>query len=352
MEPVTVGLDPEWVGQAMADAVGETPSVRFVSLIGTGQMSRMARYDLDWPGGDGPASVVVKLPSSVETTRSMSFRRFPYLKECNFYQAVASEIDVAVPEVFHVHYDGDGQDFAIIQENVETHDPGDQLGETPLPDVEAALHQAAALHTGCWGRTDEARFDVYREDPEKEAARAERTFPAMAEEVLGRWGDRIDGDVLELVEGLLPVIGPWRVRRARPDTLVHGDFRPDNMLFDHRPDADGSRAVVAVDWQLATVGLSAIDVAFLIGGALSDQDRAAHEPDLLATYRGAMADRGVALEDNQFGEDYALATLHGVVVALSAAAMVDRTERGEDLLSTMLNRHGRHALAWSPLNLL
>ncbi len=345
----SVGLDPDWVGRVVAGGGAGPRSVEFVEFVGTGQMSRLARYALEWAGDAGPATVLVKVPSSVATTRAMAFKRGPYLRECTFYASLAAELDVAVPRTYGVHYDADGLDFAIVQEDVATHRAGDQLADTGIPDLRAALHQAAALHAGCWQRMDDPVFAVYGEDLDAEVARTERTFPAMAEEVVGRWGDNLDPAVVAFVDRLLPLIGPWRRRRSRPDTLAHGDFRPDNLLFGR---TDPDRPVVAVDWQLSTVGLATLDVAFLIGGALTKEARRAHEPELLDGYRRALATRGVDLDPTSLRHDYAIATVQGVVVAIGAGAMVDRTERGERLLSTMLNRHGRHALDWDPLRLL
>ncbi len=343
----TIGLDPAWVRRVFTVDGHQPAGVEFGGFVGTGQMSRVARFSLTWAQGGGPSTVLVKLPSSVASTRSMAFKRGPYLKECTFYRSVAIGLDLAAPRAFHVHYDGDGHDFAIVLEDVASHAPGDQLGGTSLADLAAALAQAAALHAGCWGRTTEDRFAVYREDLVAEVARTERTFPTMAEQVLNRWSNRVDRDVRAFVARLLPVIGEWRRLRSRPVTLVHGDFRPDNLLFDP---SDPGRPVIVVDWQLSTVGPAAIDVAFLIGGALPGEQRRPRERELIATYLDALASRGVELETEPFLDEYAIASIQGVMVAISAAAMVDRTERGEELLSTMLDRHARHAIEWEAVD--
>ena len=41
---------------------------------------------------------------------------------------------------------------------------------------------------------------------------------------------------------------------------------------------------------------------------------------------------------------YALASLHGIVVGITATIMATETERGNNLFALMLNRHTRHAI--------
>ena len=63
----TVGLDPEWIAQHVVVDGAHPASAEFGGFIGTGQMSRNARFGLEWSGTgvDGPSSVVVvKIPSS------------------------------------------------------------------------------------------------------------------------------------------------------------------------------------------------------------------------------------------------------------------------------------------------
>jgi len=342
----TLGLDPVWVGQVAASAGVGTVEATFAGFVGTGQLSRMARFSLDWLTGDGPASVLVKLPSAVGSTREMAFRRDVYRKECEFYRTAVTDLEVITPLPFHVHFDGDALDFAIVMEDVTTHTAGDQLSGTSIAGIEAALVQAAALHSGCWGQTSAAAFDVFHEDVAAAVARTERAFPSRADKILDRWAGLIEPDVVEFVQRFAPVVGAWRRQCSPPVTLVHGDFRPDNLLFGPAGD---SRPIVVVDWQLAKIGLPAIDVAFLIGGALSSDQRRDYESQLIETYLLSLGDRGIEVVSDSFLNDYALSTIHGIVVAISAAATVDRTERGEALLSTMLNRHGRHAIEWDAL---
>jgi aminoglycoside phosphotransferase (APT) family kinase protein len=66
-------------------------------------------------------------------------------------------------------------------------------------------------------------------------------LPAM--ETLARW----------LVERIPPAIAP---------TVVHNDFKLDNMMLDH---ADPGRVVAVLDWDMTTLGDPRIDLGTLLG---------------------------------------------------------------------------------------
>ncbi len=71
----------------------------------------------------------------------------------------------------------------------------------------------------------------------------------------------------------------------RPQGLVHGDYRLDNMLFG---DEGAERALTVVDWQTVTKGPAFTDVAYFIGCALPVEQRRAHYDELLAAYHQAL----------------------------------------------------------------
>ena len=64
---------------------------------------------------------------------------------------------------------------------------------------------------------------------------------------------------------------------AGPMTLVQGDLRLDNILFD-----DESNAAILLDWQTASIGLPLNDIAYCISTSFADpQRRATFEESLV-----------------------------------------------------------------------
>jgi hypothetical protein len=78
---------------------------------------------------------------------------------------------------------------------------------------------------------------------------------------------------------------------SEPRTLVHGDVRINNVMFD----ADHAERVRAIiDWQTVSRARGPIDVASLFVTSLAPGDRRIAERDLLPRYHEALCARGVS----------------------------------------------------------
>ena len=102
----------------------------------------------------------------------------------------------------------------------------------------------------------------------------------------------------------------------------------------------------------AGVDSAHFDASNLLAGALEVENRRTVEHELLAEYVAELAARGVEYSMEQCLADYALGSLHGVIIAITATTMADQTERGDALFTLMINRHGRHALDFDVLDRL
>jgi len=166
---------------------------------------------------------------------------------------------------------------------------------------------------------------------------------------LERYADTLTPEHQEVCHLFVEHLPAYLRLRGGPGTVSHGDFRLDNLLFQ----PDDPRPVV-VDWQTAAWGGASADVAYFIGGCLGTEDRRAHEQELLAHYHDALRRRGV--------RDYSLVRLRadsrrdtfaGILMAIVASMVVQRTERGDLMFLTSATRHAQHALdAGAPALLL
>src|SRR5206468_3652314 len=145
--------------------------------------------------------------------------------------------------------------------------------------VAAALEVQARWHAPFWG-TKPGTFDwLAVGSPSLRAASAvllseehwERTFSAAGAPARGRE----TADRRRVVRAIRKL---WELDDAGPLTLVHGDAHLGNTYID-RQGRPGF-----LDWQCVCVGPALWDVAYFIGGALSAEDRCAHERSLLLHY--------------------------------------------------------------------
>jgi aminoglycoside phosphotransferase (APT) family kinase protein len=122
-------------------------------------------------------------------------------------------------------------------------------------------------------------------------------------------------------------------------TIVHGDYRLDNLLLDPTP---GGTPIAVVDWQTCAIGPALFDVAYFIGAGLREEERRSVEAELVRGYHAAL-DRPDYGWDRCW-DDYRRGTFAGLVMAIGASMMVERTDRGDQMFLTMASRHARHAL--------
>jgi thiamine kinase-like enzyme len=68
---------------------------------------------------------------------------------------------------------------------------------------------------------------------------------------------------------------------------VHGDYRADNFFF------EGPSPFAVVDWQIVIKGMGTFDLAYMMAGNLSVEDRRAHEAELVRLYHRTLLENGV-----------------------------------------------------------
>jgi hypothetical protein len=94
------------------------------------------------------------------------------------------------------------------------------------------------------------------------------------------------------------------------------------------------------------------DLAYMIGGSFVPAERAVVERDLLDDYRTRMRAAGIEYAADTQWRDYRLGSLWGVVMSVIATILAAQTERGDQMLTVMAQRHGRHAIDLDAAGLL
>ena len=338
-------VTPKWLTDALGQAgvLAEGAAVRsFVTApIGTGQMADTTRFTLTLdPPGAGPTSVVAKFASADDQSRGTGLALRAYEIEVRFYREVASRVDARVPQVYVAEVEPETGWFTLVMEDIAGATQGDQIAACS-PDVAAAvLQEMAGLHAPCWDAHELEQLEwLNRQTPESDGflvALVSSLLPGFLE----RYADALAPEHQAVCRTFVEHLPAYLRLRGGPRTVSHGDFRLDNLLFE-----PGTARPIVVDWQTAAWAGASIDVAYFIGGCLSVEDRRAHEPELLAHYHDALCRRGV--------RDYSLAQLRadtwrdtfaGLLMAIVASMIVQRTERGDLMFLTSSTRHAQHVL--------
>ncbi|HEX3795100.1 MAG TPA: phosphotransferase [Acidimicrobiales bacterium] len=338
-------VTPEWLTAALVCSGALEPghSVQAIALspIGTGQMADTSRLDVTYDVlGAGPASVVGKFASADDQSRGTGLALRAYEIEVRFYQEVAARIEARVPRLYFADVEAETGWFTLILEDIVGGRQGDQIAACG-PDVAAAvLEEMAGLHAPCWEAPDLAALAwLNRNSPDGDAFMA-TMVSSLLPGFLERYEGRLAPEHAALCQMFVEHLPTWMQSRVGPRTASHGDFRLDNLLFQ-----EGDRRPVVVDWQTLSWAGGSYDVAYFIGGCLSADDRRRHESDLLAQYHESLLQRGVTdYSLDQLRQDTRRDSFGGVLMAIVASMVVQRTERGDLMFLTSTSRHAQHAL--------
>ncbi len=310
--------------------------------IGTGQMADTTRFTLAYEGDGpvGPASVVGKFASADDQSRGTGLALRAYEIEVRFYREVAARVAARVPAVYVAEVEPETGWFTLLLEDIAGATQGDQI-EACGPDVAAAvLDEMAGLHAPCWEAPDLAALDWLNRNTAESDGFLVALVSSLLPGFLERYADRLAPEHRELCQFFADHLPAYVQLRSGPRTASHGDFRLDNLLFQ-----PGNPRPVVVDWQTLVWAGASMDVAYFIGGCLSTEDRRAHEEDLLAQYHDALCTRGVRdYSLDQLRADERRDTFAGVLMAIVASMVVQRTERGDLMFLTSTTRHAQHAL--------
>ena len=338
-------ITAEWFQQHLGWNVTDVQ----IHEIGAGIGVSSAVYRAHLVGTDVPETVVVKLaaidPNAVFTCTVLRM----YIREAKFFNELANDMPVRVPAGYYGVVSDDGANFVVVMEDLVGNRLLDQTAHLDDADAEACVDNLAIWHANWWNRTDgfaESGLAVALADPiypamlpmlfdegwSKLNASAECVPPEALQPVGPKFGGAVERLLAQLSEG--------------PMTLLHGDYRTDNMMF--APDG----TVILMDFQLTGVGSAAYDIAYFIGSCL-DVD-AARERGLYDRWTNGLVAAGVPRSDlADMWDKYRIASLFCLVYpAVASRAMDLDVPRERDLANVMLSRQARAAVDLDWMSLL
>ena len=341
----------EWLTQRLLEAGvvsdGQVTGIRW-EPIGTGQVGDSARLHLRYDRDNaGPATIAGKFPAANPTSRSTAAMMGLYAKEVRFYRELAAQLDVRVPATYVAEISEDGGAFVLLFEDLAPQKGGNQLESCTFDEACHGIRQAAAMHAPSWKNDAILRLEWLQ--PQEAITQQIRVLYPQAQKVFAeRYADTLEAEFMGICDALA-ASDTWLSRDHPKVSLVHGDFRLDNMLFGI---GGGTEPIAILDWQTLTIGHPMTDIGYFMGCGIGDDLRRKHEGELLDLYCAEMTARGVRLTRNDIWRDYVIGALHGVSTAVFSAAFVERTERGDANFLSMARGACALALEHGSLNLL
>lgn len=348
-----LGLTPEWLTAVMR-ASGRLSGSRVVEVsktpIGNGMLGLNLRLELTYdrvePGA--PQTLVAKMASLRPESRESGAALQLYARETRFYQELAPRIVTGLAPTLFADVSADGRTFCLLFEDMGPARGGDQLAGCGIEDARAAMMAAAALHAPLWGKRE--LLELPWVDRNLMVSMYISTMPPYVPACIERFAALLEPGVAEIATQFAACIGRYFERHAKPWTITHQDFRLDNLLFDAR---DGKVPVAVLDWQTFLPGPGALDASYFNGAGLLAPLRRQHEESLARLYHGELLARGVRDYGwDQCWNDYRLYAAHGVIMGIVGAAITAPTERGDRMLSTLINRHAMQMIDLDTLSLI
>ncbi len=340
-------LTPEFLTRALAGHLAGTSVVAVEALpVGTGQVSDTYRLCLTYDGEASlPATLIAKVPSADPASRNAARAFRTYEIESSFYDQLAAGLPVSLATCYYAAYDAGPDEYLVLLADLAPARPGDQLTGIDAADAAAAVSELAALHAAGWCRPELAALPwLNRSGPEASALLA-AVVTDLYQGFLERYAGRLEAGTVQLIEDFVPRVDSYLGARDEPRTIVHGDFRADNLLF-------GPVRPVVLDWQTAGYGAGIGDLSYFLGSSLPVPIRQRHEEELVRWYHAALNGRGVDLTWPDCWDGYRRHAFGGIVMDVIAAMVVQRTDRGDEMFTAMANRHATHAVDLDSLDAL
>ena len=345
--PLTVDdFTPDWLTAALRSS-GTLGDERVVAVEAAtmgedfgflGSLTRLA-LTYDRPRAGAPATLIAKFAAQAEFNRDFARQYGIYVTEARFFQDLQPTL-TAMPTVraFYTAYDTAAGDGVTILEDLEGKlRIGDQMASLSQAEAEQVVDQLAGFHAMWWGKaeTDELAWIPKPDGPVWQMAPATlQGFWAAYQE---NFGHVLTPELTATIENIWANMD-WVFKRfaAPPVTVLHGDYRLDNMFF---PERQGD-PITIIDFQLMARARGPYDLAYFTSQSLGIEQRRATEQDLLRRYHDTLVEAGV--RDYSFDdcfEDYRLAILWCAIYPIGmGGGLAGASERHLELATEVSRR--------------
>jgi aminoglycoside phosphotransferase (APT) family kinase protein len=173
-------------------------------------------------------------------------------REFQVYQALA-KTDVPVPRVFHLCEDRDviGSMFYVME-----YCEGRIFWNAALPEL-----ASNAERTNAYEQMNKVLAAIHSVDLDAVGLSDYGKSGNYFERQLSRWTSQYKASEIDVIPAMDQLID-WLEKNMPEDdgrvSLVHGDFRLDNMIFA----PDGPKIIAVLDWELSTLGHPFADLAY------------------------------------------------------------------------------------------
>jgi hypothetical protein len=277
-------VTPAWISAATGWNVTDLQTEQ----IGIGIGVSSAVYKARLTGEGCPSSIVIKQPALDPAAVFTSTMLRMYIREVRYFTTLAPLSPLRSPAFYYGQVDEETSNFILLIEDLSGLRVVDQNLGMSLEDAGRAVDAVARMHAKWWGTADQLAAEGTT------VSLADPIYPAVLPLVFGEGWEKCTKEVK--LPASISAIGPrfadaigglLASLAAGPNTLAHGDFRADNMLF------TADNELVALDFQLIGTGTGAYDLAYFVTQSLTADDASKGEAELFTRWIEGLRAAGV-----------------------------------------------------------
>ncbi len=358
-------VNPEWLTSALRESgVLKSGEVTGFShrIVGeeTGFLGQVVILSLEYSGdtGEAPPSMVLKIPTPLKN-RVMGQTIGVYEKEIRFYSSLKPNIQVRTPAFYYGALSAfDDPDvvlerliklqklpvwliafftiivrivfglmprrYVLLIEDVSHLRMGDQLQGCSEDDARKVLRSMARLHGQFWG-TEELDRLTWIQPIDVMPKIMHMVFLQAVNKYRMAAADRLTDRQLSMLDWLQENgVRLNKMLGEHPRTLLHNDFRLDNLCFD-----DDAEDVMLLDWQTMSAGSAGLDLAYFLSTALSIDTTEDTINEMIEFYRSEISKAGVQISPERMRWLYELGML-ATLQRIGPVLFQEQLELGSD----------------------
>ena len=303
-------------------------------LTCAGQLARL-HLSSNQPQSTLPSTLIAKLHAPDEPLRAKTRPFTPDKCEILFYQQLARETHLRTPHCYYSAMNVTDGKYVRILEDLAPAKVGDQIRGSTAEETALALRAIAGFHAHWWQSEKLAGFDWLAGPPTDSDSitpwvldQYRNAFPIF----VNKTGTLLTDAAKVFGEQLPEKLTDKPQFRKPPRTLIHGDFRLENVFFGA---SLGKQGFAVIDWQDISRGEGVWDVAWFIGGCLQvTSERQVEERQLLKIYHETPKTNGVSgYTFDTCWENYRLAISRYFVQAVLMVASLNPENDRENRLA-------------------
>jgi hypothetical protein len=328
--PTTIEeITTEWLTGALTKSgVLKSNSVRNLNRKimgeGMGYAGTLARLSIEYEQPDDtlPSTMIAKIPTQVPKSKMLHEALWNYERENHVYEEILPHLPLRTPQCYYSDFDrGKGEKwmnkvyrryaglpqslvglyfiyaafrnlrlkrrYILLLEDIHNLEQITQLEGCSFEEAKMVMKPIGIAHAGLWESTQLGKYWL----------RDHSDFSHLVSFMSNRWQPVIKKTFPGKISPKMQTVFDWlkmnnhpldAYAKTRPHTLIHTDYRLDNLLFDRE-----NNEIVVFDWQSCSPGMGLFDPCFFLVNNCKSPLNQEQVEELITIYHQGLVEGGV-----------------------------------------------------------